>query len=346
MRKACAMISASIHTKAFGDNKIKQIWGNKMIHTVAVIGGSGFVGRATIEKLAQAGKQIIVLCRNSDRAKFLKPMGRIGQITIVAGDALDDAALETVLAPADAVVNMVGILAESGAQKFGALQAELPQRIGQMAARHHHQAVVHLSAIGADAKSASRYAQTKAAGEAGLKAAFPKAVILRPSVIFGPRDNFFNRFATMAQIAPALPLPSGGHMRMQPVYVEDVASAILAGLGIGGADLKKRPTGQIYELGGPDICSFRQLMALTLQYSQRRRLLVPVPFAALAVGARVAGLLPNPPLTTDQLRLLKLDNVVAKGALKLADLGIVATSIDAVVPSYLARYRPGGLFRK
>ena len=135
-------------------------------------------------------------------------------------------------------------------------------------------------------------------------------------------------------------------MRMQPVYVEDVASAILAGLGIGGADVKKQPEGRIYELGGPDVFSFRQLMALTLQYSQRRRLLVPVPFAALAVGARVTGLLPNPPLTTDQLRLLKLDNVVAKGALKLADLRIVATSIDAVVPSYLARYRPGGLFRK
>ena len=151
-----------------------------MVHGVAVVGGSGFVGRATIEKLAQAGKQIIVLCRNSDRAKFLKPMGRVGQITIVAGDALDDAALEAVL-PADAVINMV-ILAESGAQKFDALQAELPRRIGEMAARHQHEAVVHLSAIGADAQSASRYAQTKAAGEAGLKAAF-KAVILRPSVI-------------------------------------------------------------------------------------------------------------------------------------------------------------------
>ena len=317
-----------------------------MIQTVAVIGGSGFVGRATVEKLAQAGKQVIVLCRNSDRAKFLKPMGRIGQITIVAGDALDESALKAVLAPADAVVNMVGILAESKAQKFGALQAELPQRIGQMAAEHQHQAVVHLSAIGADAQSASRYAQTKAAGEAGLKTKFPKAVILRPSVIFGPRDNFFNRFAAMAQIAPALPLPGGGQMRMQPVYVENVALAILAGLEIGGADLKKQPGGRIYELGGPDVFSFRQLMALTLQYSQRRRLLVPVPFQALAVGARVAELLPNPPLTRDQLRLLKLDNVVSKGALELADLGIVSTSIDAVVPSYLARYRPGGLFRK
>ncbi len=322
-----------------------------MINTVAVIGGSGFVGRAVIEKLAQAGKQIIVLCRNSDRAKFLKPMGRIGQITIVAGDALDDAALSRVMAPADAVVNTVGILAESGAQRFDRLQGELPGRIGALAAQYDHQAVVHISAIGADASSASRYAQSKAAGEAGLKAAFPNAVILRPSIVFGPRDSFFNRFATMAQIAPALPLPGGGHMRMQPVYVEDVASAVIAGLGLAGLGfagkkLKKSPEGCIYELGGPEICSFRQLMELTLKYSQRRRLLIPVPFSALKIGAAVAGLLPNPPLTTDQLRLLRLDNIVGKGALTLDDLGITATAIDAVVPGYLARYRPGGLFSK
>jgi uncharacterized protein YbjT (DUF2867 family) len=273
-------------------------------------------------------------------------MGRSGQITIVAGNARDDGVLEEVLAPADAVVNMVGILAESGAQKFDALQGELPQRIGRLAARYNHQALVHLSAIGADTGSASRYAQTKASGEAGLLAVFPKAVVLRPSVIFGPRDNFFNRFAAMAQIAPALPLPGGGHMRMQPVFVEDVALAIIAGLKNGSANLKKEPEGCIYELGGPDVFSFRQLMVLTLQYIERRRFLVPVPFAALAVGASVAGILPNPPLTTDQLRLLKVDNVVAEKALKLADLGIVATCIDAVVPFYLERFRPGGLFRR
>jgi NADH dehydrogenase len=317
-----------------------------MINTVAVIGGSGFVGRAVIEKLARAGTQIIVLCRNSDRAKFLKPMGRIGQITIVAGNALDDGALSRVMETADAAVNLVGILAESGAQRFKRLQGELPGRIGALAAKHNHQAVVHISAIGADAGSASHYAQTKAAGEAGLKAAFPNAVVLRPSIIFGPRDSFFNRFATMAQIAPALPLPGGGHMRMQPVYVEDVASAVITGLGLAGKKLKKSPEGCIYELGGPEICSFRQLMELTLKYSQRRRLLIPVPFSALKIGAAVAGLLPNPPLTIDQLRLLRLDNIVGKGALTLDDLGVTATAIDAVVPGYLARYRPGGLFSK
>ena len=317
-----------------------------MINTVTVIGGSGFVGRAVIEKLAQADKQIIVLCRNSDRAKFLKPMGRIGQIAIVAGDALDDAALSRVIMPADAVVNLVGILAESGAQRFDRLQAELPGRIGALAAQHNHQALVHVSAIGADASSASSYAQTKAAGESGLKTAFPDAVVLRPSIVFGPRDSFFNRFATMAQVAPALPLPGGGHMRMQPVYVEDVASAVIAGLGLVGKKQKKLLEGCIFELGGPEIFSFRQLMELTLKYSQRRRLLIPVPFSALNIGAAVAEILPSPPLTRDQLRLLRLDNIVGKDALKLADLNIAATAIDAVVPGYLARYRPGGLFRK
>lgn len=317
-----------------------------MIKTVAVIGGSGFVGRAAIEKLAHAGKQIIVLCRNSDRAKFLKPIGRVGQITIVAGDAMDEAALEEAMIPADAVVNTVGILAESGSQRFDQLQAELPKRIGLLATQHNHKAVVHISAIGADAASASRYAQTKAAGENGLREAFPKAVILRPSIIFGPRDSFFNRFAAMSQVAPALPLPGGGGMRMQPVYVEDVASAILAGLGLIRLSPKQQPEGRVYELGGPEILSFRQLMELTLEYCQRRRLLVSVPFPALKLGAAVAELLPNPPLTLDQLRLLQLDNIVGRASLTLAELGIVATAIGAVVPSYLVRYRPGGLFRK
>lgn len=316
-----------------------------MIETVAVIGGSGFVGRAVIEKLAQAGKQIIVLCRNSDRAKFLKPLGRVGQITIIAGNAQDDEALEKVLAPANAVINLVGILAETGAQRFDSLQAELPRRIGLLASLHNHHSVVHLSAIGADPESTSYYAQSKAAGESGLKAAFPKAIILRPSIIFGPRDKFFNRFATLAQIAPALPLPGGGNMRMQPVYVGDVAGAILAGLGIGEKKLRKQVEGRTFELGGPDIFSFRQLMELTLKYSRRRRLLLPVPFLALNAGAVVTGFLPNPPVTRDQLRLLQIDNIVDPGAMKLLDLGITANAIDVIVPSYLARFRPGGLFR-
>ena len=316
-----------------------------MINTVTVIGGSGFVGRAIVERLARAGKQVIVLCRNSERAKYLKPMGNVGQITLVAGNALDEAALESVIRPADAVVNLVGILAEGGGQRFDALQAGLPERIGALAAAHKLHSVVHVSAIGADVNSPSLYAKSKAAGEAALLKAYPAAVILRPSIVFGPRDDFFNRFAAMAMIAPALPLPGGGKMRMQPVYVEDVVGAIMASLGLGGAKLAKAAEGKIYELGGPDIFSFRQLMEITLRQIQRRRLLVPVPFLVLSCGAAFAGLLPNPPITRDQVRLLKRDNIVGKGARNLADLGVTATCIDVVLPTYLDRYRPGGLFR-
>ena len=314
-----------------------------MINTVAVIGGSGFLGRATVEQLARAGKRVIVLCRNAERAKYLKPMGDVGQITIIAGNAMDAQTLDHVIASADAVVNLVGILAEGGGQRFDKLQGELPGLIGAAATRHGLEALVHVSAIGADADSASRYARSKAAGEAAVKKAYPASVVLRPSVIFGPRDDFFNRFASMAMIAPALPLPGGGGMKMQPVYVDDVARAIVVALGIAGSQFS--PAGKTYELGGPDIYSFKQLMAMTLRHSERRRALVPVPFGLLAVGATFASLLPNPPITRDQLKLLKQDNVVAKRASGLADLGIVATSVESVLPSYLDRYRPRGLFR-
>ena len=314
-----------------------------MINTVAVIGGSGFLGRATVEQLARAGKRVIVLCRNAERAKYLKPMGDVGQITIIAGNAMDAQTLDHVIASADAVVNLVGILAEGGGQRFDKLQGELPGLIGAAATRHGLEALVHVSAIGADADSASRYARSKAAGEAAVKKAYPASVLLRPSVIFGPRDDFFNRFASMAMIAPALPLPGGGGMKMQPVYVDDVARAIVVALGIAGSQFS--PAGKTYELGGPDILSFKQLMAMTLRHSERRRALVPVPFGLLAFGTTFASLLPNPPITRDQLKLLKQDNVVAKRASGLADLGIVATSVESVLPSYLDRYRPRGLFR-
>ena len=315
-----------------------------MINTVTVIGGSGFVGRATVEQLARAGKQVIVLCRNSDRAKFLKPMGNVGQITIVAGNVLDESVLTEVIAPADAVVNLIGILAEVGGQRFDQLQGELPGRIGAAAAAHKVQSITHVSAIGASENSPSRYAKSKADGEVRLLKAFASAVILRPSIVFGPYDDFFNRFASLAMTAPALPLPGGGKMRMQPVYVEDLATAIMASLGFGVGKLAKSPKGKVFEVGGPGIFSFRQLMEMTLTHIQRRRLLIPVPFFAMSCGASIAGLLPNPPITVDQVRLLKRDNIVGEGVRTLRDLGVTPTCVDAVLPTYLARYRPGGLF--
>ena len=315
-----------------------------MINRVTVVGGSGFVGRATVEQLARAGKQVIVLCRNSERAKFLKPMGNVGQITIVAGNVLDENVLAKAIAPADAVVNLIGILAESSGQRFGQLQGESPGRIGAVAAAHGVKSVTHVSAIGASDTSSSHYAKSKSAGEVGLRKTFPSAVILRPSIVFGPRDGFFNRFASIAMTAPALPLPGGGKMRMQPVYVEDVGRAIMASLGFGTSKLAKSPKGKVYELGGPDIFSFRQLMEMTLKHIQRRRFLVPVPFFAMACGASIAGFLPNPPITLDQVRLLKYDNIVGEGVRTFSDLGITPTCVDAVLPNYLDRYRPGGRF--
>ena len=320
-----------------------------MDRTVAVIGGSGFVGRAIVEMLAREGARVIVLCRNAERAKFLKTMGVVGQVTPVAGNALSDEDLERVMGAADSVVNLVGILAEGGSQRFAALQGELPGRIGALAAQLGMKQVVHVSAIGANAESKSTYARSKAAGEAALHAAFPDAVILRPSIIFGPRDSFFNRFAGMAMMAPGLPLPGGGGMKMQPVYVGDVVDAVAIGLGFrkmpkGGKD--KSVEGAIFELGGPDVFTFRELMKITLDAIGRRRLLVPVPLGAMSLGAMITGLLPNPPLTMDQVRLLAVDNVVGDEARGLADLGIVPTSVDAIIPGYLECFRPGGQFSR
>jgi uncharacterized protein YbjT (DUF2867 family) len=312
--------------------------------TIAVIGGSGFVGRATIELIAKHNTRVMVLCRNAEKAKYLKPMGAVGQITIVSGDACDDETLERVIAPADAVVNLVGILAETGSQKFTALQAELPGRIGAMAAKHDVKSVVHVSAIGASATSPSIYSRTKAAGEAALLSAFPKAAILRPSIVFGAGDSFFNRFASMAMLAPALPLPGGGDMLMQPAYVGDIAAAIAAGLGL--TRTRKKMEGETFELAGPNIFSFRQLMELTLSHIKRRRLLMPVPLWAMRCGAVFAGLLPNPPLTIDQVRLLASNNVADPSRPGLSEIGITPTPVDTILPQYLARFRPGGRFAR
>jgi NADH dehydrogenase len=316
--------------------------------TIAVIGGSGFIGRQIVEKLARAGARLKILTRNADRAKFLRPMGTPGQITLISGKATDDAALANVLAGVDAVVNTVGILAEGGGQRFAALQADLPARIGQMMAeaeasadkpsRRQQARIIHLSAIGADHQSPSRYARTKAAGEAGLQAAFPTATILRPSLVFGAGDGFFNRFAAMAVTAPALPVIGGGTNRIQPVYVGDVASAVVAALE------DQASTGKIYELGGPDVITFREAMRFLLQSIGRSRMLMSVPFPVMGLAATAMSILPNPPVTRDQLKLLKIDNVVSADALGLAELGLVPTGMELIVPTYLERYKPGGRF--
>ena len=300
---------------------------------VTVFGGSGFLGRHTVRALARAGYRIKVATRHPNRAFFLRPLGTVGQIDFVKCDVADADAVAQALLGADAVVNLTGILFQSG-QTFEDVQADGAANIASAAAAAGVGALVHVSAIGADTESDSAYAVTKAEGEVAVREAFPNAVILRPSIIFGPEDGFFNKFAEMARYFPALPLIGGGKTRFQPVFVGDVAQAILAGL--------SRQDGRTYELGGPVSYSFKELMQLILRETGRKRALVPVPFGIAFLKAAFLQLLPNPLLTVDQVRLLKKDNVVSATAPGLADLGIAPTSAEAVIPSYLWRYRAKG----
>jgi NADH dehydrogenase len=300
---------------------------------VTIFGGSGFLGRHTVRALARAGYRIKVATRHPNRAFFLRPLGTVGQIDFVKCDVADAESVARALLGADAAVNLTGILFQSG-QTFEEVQAEGAAHIAQAAAAAGVRALVHVSAIGADAESESAYAVTKAEGEAAVREAFPKAVILRPSIIFGPEDGFFNKFAELARFLPALPLIGGGRTRFQPVFVGDVAQAILAGL--------SRQDGRTYELGGPATYSFKELMQLILRETGRRRVLMPVPFSIAFLKAAFLQILPKPLLTVDQVKLLKTDNVVSPTASGLADLGITPTSAEAVIPSYLWRYRAKG----
>lgn len=301
---------------------------------ITVFGGSGFVGRHIVRRLAKAGYRLRVATRRPNEALFLKTAGTPGQIEIVQANIRDAASIEAALTGSDAVVNAVGILFEKGKQKFAALQADGAACIADLAAQNAIEHMVHISAIGADAASASLYAQSKAAGEAAVQAALPQAHILRPSIIVGPEDDFFNRFAGLAMLAPALPLIGGGTTKYQPVSVFDVAAAVEACLSGAEAGL--------YELGGPDVFSFKQLMQLLLSEIARDRLLVPLPFAAAKAIAVLAQFMPKPLLTPDQLILLKSDNLVSAQARGFADLGVQPQPIAGLLPDYLARFRPAG----
>jgi NADH dehydrogenase len=300
---------------------------------VTVFGGSGFLGRHTVRALARAGWRIKVATRHPNSAFFLRPLGSVGQIDFVKCDVADADSVARAVKGANAIINLTGILFEKG-QTFEEVQADGAANVAQAAAAAGASALVHVSAIGADADSNAHYAVTKAEGELAVREAFPKAVILRPSLIFGPEDGFFNKFAEMARFLPALPLVGGGHTRFQPVFVGDVARAILEGL--------SRQDGRTYELGGPTIYSFKELMELMLREIGRKRVLVPLPFGIATLKAMFLQLLPNPPLTVDQVRLLRKDNVVSPTAAGLADLGLTPTSVEAVIPSYLWRYRAKG----
>ena len=315
-----------------------------MLGLVTVFGGTGFVGRQVVRALARQGFRVRVAARNVGRGYRLRMLGDVGQIEVVQANVRDPASVARSLDGAEACVNLVGVLHESGRQGFEALHATAAGAVAEAAAVAGVKRLVHVSAIGADADSPSTYARTKALGEAAVRQAFPGAVILRPSIIFGPEDGFFNRFAAMAAVSPVLPLIGGGHTRFQPVFVGDVAAATARAVSDPDA------AGRTYELGGPAVYSFRELLAFILRETGRSPVLasVPWPVAGLigAIGDLQAAVLPvlPPLLTSDQVTQLKIDNVVAPGAPGLADLGVEARSVEGVVPAYLYRYRRGGQY--
>lgn len=305
---------------------------------VTIFGGSGFLGRHIVRALANEGWRVRVAVRRPNTAHFLRPMGRVGQVQLLKTNVLDEAAVDAAVRGADAVINLVGILSQSGSQRFEALHTQAADRIAKAAAAHGVARVLHVSALGASANSPSIYARSKAEGEARVRDAFPQATIFRPSILFGPEDDFFNRFAWLARLSPVLPLIGGGHTRFQPVYVGDVARAALQVLS------DPSTAGKTYELGGPEIMTMKQVMQLVLKQAHRRRLLLPVPFALARIQSAVLGLLPKPLLTLDQVRLLESDNVVSEGALTLRDLGIIPEAAEAILPTYLWRFRKTGEF--
>lgn len=304
---------------------------------VTIFGGSGFLGRYLIRRLARTGARIRVAVRHPNLALFLKPLGDVGQIQIVQANLRNQQSVEAAVAGADTVINLVGILYESGAQKFAAIQAAGAGIVAEAAAKAGAARLVHISAIGADADSLSRYARSKAAGENLAKEAFPDVTIIRPSVIFGPEDNFINRFAGLARLLPVVPLICG-ETKLQPVYAGDVADAVMAALD------DKSTRGKTYELGGPKVMSLREIQAYISSEIQVKKPCIPVPAFIARIQAFFLQWLPTPPLTVDQVKLLATDNVVAKGARGLKDLGVTPTPLEAVAPGYLARFRPYGQF--
>jgi uncharacterized protein YbjT (DUF2867 family) len=309
---------------------------------ITIIGASGFVGRHVVRALAKRGYRIRAASRRPDLAFHLQPLGTPGQIMPVQANVRYPASLAAVVDGASVVINLTGVLYGSGAQSFDAIHVFGAEAAAKAARAAKAELFIQMSAIGADANSASEYARSKAEGEVRTRTHFPGAAIIRPSIIFGPEDDFFNRFAAMARFAPALPLVGGGTTRFQPVFVGDVAEAIARLVDRGAAG------GRTYELGGPEVMTFKELLEFTLATIGRKRLLVPLPWAVARLMSIVLGLLPKPLLTSDQVELLKSDNVVSEAASKenrtLPGLGIDPRGIEAIVPSYLYRFRKAGQF--
>lgn len=309
---------------------------------ITIFGGSGFLGRHLVRALAKRHYRIRVAVRRPDLAGHLQPLGRVGQIHAVQANVRHAASVEAAVRGADIVINLVGILFERGRQRFDTVQAFGAEQVA-LAAANYGARVIQVSAIGADTNSTSAYARAKAEGEKAVLAAQPQAVVLRPSIMFGPEDDFFNKFGALARMLPALPLVGGGETRFQPVFVGDVAEAFARAV-----DGNAR-AGTIYELGGPEVRSFKELMEYVLAVTERRRLLIPIPFAIAKLQAMFLQYMPKPLLTPDQVELLRSDNVVSAAAQAegrtMEGLGITPTAMEVVVPSYLWRFRKTGQFK-
>jgi uncharacterized protein YbjT (DUF2867 family) len=304
---------------------------------IVVFGGSGFIGRYLVRRLADDGWRVIVAVRDPESAKFLQPLGDVGQIVPVRADVTDPEQVMELVARATAVVNCVGILYERGKRTFRRMHVDAARNIGEAAARAGITSVVQVSSIGASLQSSSNYSRSKAAAEDVLRELVPTTRIVRPSVVFGQEDGFFNLFGRMAVWSPVLPLFGGGMTRFQPVYVDDVAAAVAACLDDAAA------AGMTYEVGGPSTYTFRHLMEIVRRETQRKVMLVPLPFLVAHIQALFLQLLPKPLLTPDQVRLMQIDNVVSPDSPGLKELGINPTTIEVVVPQYLGFYRRGGL---
>ena len=299
-----------------------------------VFGGSGFLGRYVVQRLAAQGYVVRVAVRDTEAALFLKPMGAVGQVVPLYAPVEQEPAIQRAVEDAEIVVNLVGILAEQRRAQFYHVHKDGAERIARLSAAAGVRHLVHVSALAADVNAESHYARSKGQGELAVRENFPNAVILRPSILFGAEDRFFNRFANLAMLSMVIPIV-GGSTKLQPVYVGDAAAAVLAAA-------TGQAAGQIVELGGPDVKTFRELIEYTLKVVQRHRLIWDMPLAIARLNAAILQHLPGKLLTPDQVKLLQRDNIVAGDALDLASLGITPTPLDMVVPDYLARFRSGG----
>ena len=311
---------------------------------VTIFGGTGFLGRHIVQRLAQAGYRVRVPTRKPSLANHLMTSGKVGQIALMRGDVRNEKDVAAAVEGAEFVINLVGILRPGGGRTFAALHADAAGMIARASAKAGVRRLIHVSSIGADKNSRSEYARSKAEGEAQVREVFPGATILRPSIVFGPGDGFFVRFAALMSLAKVIfPLFGGGKTKFQPVFVGDVAEAVANAL------TDDRARGKTYELGGPAVYTFKELLAYIARVTERKRTFIPIPFFLLDIAAAFTGWLPFAPITLDQARLLRVDNVVKSGADKatvgtIADLGIQPTALEAIVPAYLTTFRRTGQF--